>query len=183
MTAIAGNGTEKIQTSTGFKLHEVWGHFQPIDPVIPKRIVTCSKLPRDQSLLLETSYSFSHPEKLRVSQPVSVCLSRLRKHFYQLKPNLSLMGRRMVTRSDAFPNDPLPVTGAPSRFTEEFEMEFQACFCPCHFPADDSTHPGPPSTLRNGLHEFLLQLLTDVPFFLPVRKQTRRVRRPVQHCT
>lgn len=34
--------------------------------------------------------------------------------------------RKMVTGSDAFPKEPLPVTGAPSCLTQEFRMEFGA---------------------------------------------------------
>lgn len=49
-----------------------------------------------------------------MSESAWVCLSvRLRKHFYQLKPNPSLMGRRMVTRSDVFPNEPLACHWCP----------------------------------------------------------------------
>lgn len=60
-----------------------------------------------------------------MSQYVSIYPSRLRKHFYQPKPNLNLTGRKMATRSDVFPKDPLPVTGASNYFAQEFRMEFK----------------------------------------------------------
>lgn len=58
-----------------------------------KQAVTCSKPSRHQSLPLEPS---GHLEKPQVSQPVSICPLRLRKHFYQPKQNLSLTGRKIV---------------------------------------------------------------------------------------